>query len=403
MSEHHLPAPVRTRYLTRGTWVGVGILGIGLSMMLIRFLFGLETVTNLDNQHPWGLWIAVDIATGVALAAGGFTSAALVYIFRREHYHAITRPALLTALLGYTFVVIGLLADLGRPYNVWHPMMPNMWSPNSVLFEVGICVMIYLSVLYVEFLPIVCTRLQKVNRFPRLARISCALNSVLGKTMFLFVIAGVVLSCAHQSSLGALLVIAPSKVHPLWWTPILPLLFLLSAIAVGFPMVIFESLLASRSLGLKPEMNVLTPLSKFIPALLGIYLAVKVTDMLIRESYVYLGEMSTQSIAFILEVLLGVVTPIVILLTERGRTSVRWLMTASALVVVGVAANRINVFLTAFQPKSAQTSYFPAFGEFAVTIGLVAGLVLCYRAIVTNLPVIAHADEEEAGHVRHVA
>ncbi|MCK7523449.1 MAG: polysulfide reductase NrfD [Ignavibacteriales bacterium] len=228
-----------------------------------RFFFGLGAVTNLNNQYPWGLWIGVDVAAGVALAAGGFTTAALGHIMHKDEYHAIIRPALLTAMLGYTFVAIGVFVDIGRWYFIWHPLI--MWNGNSALFEVGICVMIYVTVLYIEFLPVVTERfIGKVNlpgflsglnkivdKFLRL------LDKGLSKTMFIFIIAGVVLSSLHQSSLGTLMVIAGPKMHPLWQTPILPLLFLLSAISVGFPMVIFESLIASRSLGLKPEMHIL--------------------------------------------------------------------------------------------------------------------------------------------------
>jgi len=132
-----LPQPIKMPFLTRGTKFLLAIAGIGVSVYIYRLIAGLGSVTNLDNQYPWGLWIAVDVATGVALAAGGFTTAALVHIFHKEKYHAVVRPALLTAMLGYTFVVIGLLADLGRYYNVWHPILPSMWQGNSVLFEVG--------------------------------------------------------------------------------------------------------------------------------------------------------------------------------------------------------------------------------------------------------------------------
>jgi len=254
---------------------------------------------------------------------------------------------------------------------------------------VGICVMCYLTVLYIEFLPIVCERVMRLPRWPRLAIFCKKLNTVVGKTMFLFIIAGVVLSCLHQSSLGNLMVIAPSKMHDLWDTPILSFLFLLSAIAVGFPMVIFESLTASWSLKLKPEMDVLTPLARYVPALLGVYLAFKVGDLLIRDSAVLLAENSVQSLAFIGEMVLGVLVPFGLLLSARVRRSPRGLFSASLLVVLGVAFNRINVFLVAYQPVYPQRSYFPSVGEILVTVGLISTLVLCYRVIVTYLPVIS--------------
>ncbi len=391
MSEHHEPLPVERKLFTPGVYVLLLLTFIGACFAAWRFIFGLSAITNLDHQHPWGLWIAFDVATGVALAAGGFTAGALAHIFHREHYHAIVRPALLTAMLGYTFVGIGLMADLGRYYNIWHPAMPWMWSPNSALFEVGMCVMLYLTVLYLEFAPIVCERFLKFDkRFAILTNLSDRIYPILNKIMPLLIIAGVVLSCAHQSSLGNLMVLVPTKTHPLWWTPIMTILFLLSAIAVGFPMVIFEGLYAAWSLKLKPEMHVLSKLAKYIPVLLGAYLGFKIGDMVVRGSYVYLAEGSVQSTMFVIEVLFGAIVPFVMLLSSRVRNSPRWLFLASLLVVLGVALNRINVFLVGFMPLYPVKSYFPAIGEFAVTIGLVSLLMFLYRVIVTYFPVITH-------------
>ena len=295
-------------------------------------------------------------------------------------------------MLGYTFVGIGLMADLGRYYNIWHPSLPMMWSPNSALFEVGMCVMCYLTVLYLEFAPIVCEAVMDSRRFPALARLAAFVHRSLDKIMFLLIIAGVVLSCLHQSSLGNLMVIAPTKVHPLWWTPVLTIMFLMSAVSVGFPMVIFESLYASWALGLKPEMHILSALAKYIPFLLGGYLAVKVADMIIRESFVYLypSNWSVQSTMFTIEMVFGVMVPLAMLLSPRVRRTPRWLFIAALLIVLGVALNRVNVFLVAYKPLYPVKSYFPSIGEFAVTIGLISLLMFCYRVIVTYFPVITH-------------
>ncbi len=388
--------PVRAKFFTTGTRILTFIMGVGIFAYVYRLLFGLGSATNLNDQYPWGIWIAIDVASGVALAAGGFTTAALAEIFRKEKYHVITRPALLTAMLGYTFVVIGLLADLGRYYNVWHPMLPSMWQGNSVLFEVGICVMIYLNVLYVEFAPIFVERFMGRVHLPGpLATFNKLGESILGtadktlkKVLFLFIIAGVVLSCLHQSSLGNLMVIAPYKMHPLWYTPMSPLLFLLSAMAVGFPMVIFESTLASRSFKLKPELRVLSSLAGYIPVLLGVYLAVKVVDLTLRDAWPYLFEGSFRSFMYIIEMTLGVILPMVLLLNRKVRQSVAGLFVSSALVVFGVIFNRINVFLIAYKAPFATSTYFPSFFEIAVTLGLAAALILVYRFIVLNFPVI---------------
>lgn len=376
--------------------IGLSVIALnGIIFLMIRFFWGLGAVTNLDNQHPWGIWIGIDVAAGVALAAGGFTTAALGHIMHKDQYHAIIRPALLTAMLGYTFVAVSVMIDVGRYYYIWHPII--MWNGSSALFEVGMCVMIYLTVLYIEFLPIVTERfIGRVNLPGFLKRINKpvdkflrALDRGLEKTMFVFIIAGVVLSCLHQSSLGTLMVIAGPKMHPLWQTPVLPLLFLLSAISVGFPMVIMESYLTSKSFGLKPETKILSDLSNIVAPLLGVYLAFKIGDMAIRKTFVYLTEINTASVMFTLEVLIGAIIPLRMFLSNEVKKSPAAMAIASFLVVLGVLMNRINNFLVAYNPPYAQHSYFPSIGEISVTLGFVAIEVLLFRFFVINFPIVS--------------
>jgi Ni/Fe-hydrogenase subunit HybB-like protein len=394
------PMPVNKKFITPGVIILILLAINALVFLAIRFLFGIGAMTNLDNQHPWGIWIAIDVATGVALAAGGFTSAALGHIIHKERYHVILRPALLTAMLGYTFVAIGVFVDLGRYYYIWHPLI--MWNGTSPLFEVGICVMIYATVLYIEFLPIVTEKfIGRVRLKGAFSKLNKPIDSILrlldrglGKTMFIFIIAGIVLSTLHQSSLGTLMVIAGPKMHPLWQTPILPLLFLISAVAVGFPMIIFESLIASRSLGLKAEMSVLSRLGKMVAPILGIYLSVKLIDMVIRGTYIYLTEFNTQSVMFVIEIVVGTIIPLRMLFSEKDLNSKLLLFIAASLVVVGVFLNRINCFLVAYSPPYALQSYFPSIGEISVTVGFIAILVLLYRACVMFFPIISLPDKK---------
>ncbi len=396
MSHPAQPISVSRGLLTPGTAILCAVSLAGLAAALYRFVFGLGPATNLDNQYPWGIWIAIDVASGVALAAGGFTSAAVAHIFHRRRYEALIRPALLTAMLGYTFAVLGLLADVGRYYNIWHPAWPTMWQGNSVLFEVAMCVMIYLNVLYIEFIPVVCERFIGKVRLPGIFHafnrpIEAFLRvaqGIMGKVMFLFIVAGVVLSCMHQSSLGSLLLIAPYKVNPLWYTPILPLLFLLSAVTVGFAMVVFESLLASWSFRRTPEMHILGPYSRFILIALGAYMIAKGMDFLIRDAYTAFTLNRTASILFLVETGGGILLPFLLLLNKGVRKSPVWLFTAAALIVLGVVLNRINVFLTAFQPPYAQSAYFPSVIEIMVTAGLISTLMLTYRVCVTLFPIL---------------
>lgn len=392
---NEVPQPVKHKFFTPGVIIICLIALNGIVFIIGRFLFGLGAVTNLDQQYPWGIWIGIDVATGVALAAGGFISAAIGHIMHKDEYHSIVRPALLTAMLGYTFVAFGVFIDIGRWYYIWHPLI--MWNPNSALFEVGICVMIYLTVLYIEFLPIVTERfIGKMNlkgllKFLNkpLDKLLRALDRGLSKTMFVFIIAGVVLSSLHQSSLGTLMVIAGDKMHPLWQTPVLPLLFLISAVAVGLPMVIFESLIASRSLKLKPETNILTRLGHYVGPILGIYLSFKLGDMVIRESFVYLAPMDLPAILFIIEMVIGIIVPMILFLSPLTSKSLSWLFWASTMVIFGVILNRINNFIIAYSPPYAIEAYIPSYGEISVTLGAAALLILLYRFFVMNFPIIS--------------
>jgi Ni/Fe-hydrogenase subunit HybB-like protein len=263
------------------------------------------------------------------------------------------------------------------------------------------CVMVYLTVLYIEFLPIVTERfrgkvalpgpMQSLNGlFEGFLRFA---DNTFNRVMFIFIIMGVVLSCLHQSSLGGLMVIAKYKMHPLWWTPILPLLFLLSALSVGYPMVVFESIIASKVFNRKPEMHILAPLGKIIPVFLFVYIAFKLGDLSLRGQLGAIFAGTAQSNMFLAEFALGVLLPFFMLLTSRVRHSAPLLFTAATLVILGVVMNRINVFLTAYTPVYKQEQYFPSIGEIMVTVGLVSALMFVYRVMVTIFPILP-AEEE---------
>jgi Ni/Fe-hydrogenase subunit HybB-like protein len=396
------PSPVKKPFFTPTIIVLIILVLNGLVWAFMRFVFGLGSVTNLTNQYPWGIWIGIDVAAGVALAAGGFTTSALAHIFHKEHFHDIVRPALLTAMLGYTFVGMGVFFDLGRYYNIWHVFF--FWNGNSVLFEVGICVIAYLTVLYIEFLPIVTERfIGRINLKGIWAKLNSMTDTLLrlidrslSKIMFFFIILGVVLSCLHQSSLGTLMILAGSKIHPLWQSPISPLLFLLSAISVGFPMVIMESILSSRSFGLKSEMDVLSSLGRYVGPILGIYLAFKIGDMVIRQTFTHLTEINAASIMWVIEVLIGVIIPMRMFFWDKVLNSRPLIFTASIMVIFGVLLNRINTFIVSYTPLYATEVYWPSIGEISITLGFIAMEVLLYRTFVMIFPVISQPPK----HVR---
>jgi len=395
-------APITLPFWTPGVFFLSALMLAGLAAALYRIVTGLQVSTNLSNHFPWGIWIAYDVEGRVALSAGGFTMAALAHIFHRHKFEPIVRSAVLTAMLGYTFAVCGLLLDLGRYYNAWHPAMPWMWQGNSVLFEVGMCVMAYLTVLYTEFSPVFFERfVGRVNLPGPLRGLNALIDSLLrlgqrtvGKVMALFIIAGVVLSCMHQSALGSLILVAPYKTNALWYTPVLPLLFLMSAIAVGFPMVVFEQYYAAWAFKRKVPMHLLAPLSRFAVVFLGLYLLAKISDLIIRDAYVGLLTPSTASVMWIVEVTVGVLIPLGMLVSERVRRRPALLFSACCLIIAGIVMNRINVFLIAYRPPYMTEPYIPSVAEVLVSVGLTAGLIFMYRAIVSFFPVYAAEDSE---------
>jgi len=345
----------------------------GLFMALARYIGGLGATTNLSDSYPWGLWISFDILCGVALGAGAFTIAATVYILNLEKYHPLARPAVLTGFIGYLLVIMGLLADLGQPWRIFYLLF--YWNPHSPLFEVGWCVMLYTAVLALEVSPLLFERL----RMERPVRVIRALTIPL-------VIAGVVLSTGHQSSLGTLFLIMPDKLNRLWYTPLLPLLFFVSSVAAGLGMVILEAFLSSRALGRKFELDLISDLSKAIPFVLGLYLVLKIGDLLASGELGLMFEGTLYSNLFLTELALGVILPIVLFSFERTRRNRAGLLLGAILVVGGVILNRFDVSLIQLK-RFAGPSYFPAWTEFAITIALVSAGVAAYGLVARFLPV----------------
>jgi Ni/Fe-hydrogenase subunit HybB-like protein len=348
------------------------LLGFGIATAFMRFTRGLGSVTNLSDTFPWGLWIGFDILCGVGLAAGGFTITAVVYLFHLERFRPIVRPAILTAFLGYLLVVVGLLFDLGRPWNIWHPLI--MWNPHSVMFEIAWCVTLYTTVLALEFSGMVFERLG----WKRALAIQHAVVIPL-------VIAGVILSTLHQSSLGALYLIVPNKLHPLWYTERLPVIFWLSAVCAGLAMVIVESRLSARALGRHLEMPIIRTLGRVLLGVLGVLAVFRLRDLGARGVLGLAFTPSYEAALFQVEFLLGIVLPFVLLLIPRVRMSANGLYAASLLTVLGFIANRLNVSITGLE--ASQGNYIPAAGEVLVTLMLVALGFGAFKLAAKYLPV----------------
>ncbi|HXE91057.1 MAG TPA: Ni/Fe-hydrogenase cytochrome b subunit [Terriglobales bacterium] len=341
-------------------WRGVFLFVMlaGMYAAWVRFTQGLGASTNLSDRFPWGIWIGFDVLCGVMLAAGGFTLMAAVHILNVERFQPIVRPTLLTAFLGYVLVVVALLFDLGRPYRIWHPLV--MWNPRSVMFEVAWCVMLYTTVLSLEFAPVVFERL----RLERPMRILRAISIPL-------VIAGVILSTLHQSSLGSLYLIVPEKLHPFWYTPLLPVFFFISAIAVGLAMTIFESSLSSKHFRRQLELPLLQELGRILTVVLGVYLVLRLQDLYHRGALRKVLEPGYETWLFLLEMALALVVPLILLLSRRLRESRGGLYLAAVLVVLGFITNRLNVSITGME-AAAGVRYLPKWTEVAVTGAIIA-------------------------------
>ena len=368
-----------------GTVILAVLAVIGLAVMAVRFIQGLGATTNLSDFYPWGLWIGFDVICGVALGAGAFVMAGVVYIFGLEKYRPVVRPAVLTGFIGYVMVILGLLADLGRPERIWHLII--YWNPHSVLFEVGWCVMTYTTVMFLELLPLVFERFNQ----PKLLRIMHALTIPL-------VILGIMLSTGHQNSLGALFLIMSDKLNSLWYSPILPVFFFVSAVTLGLAMVIFESTLSAKAFRHGLKLDILSGLGRAIPYLLGLYLVLKLGDLIIAGEFGLMFAGNLQSNLFLVELVFGVILPLVLFSLPKVRRSPVGLFWSAVLVIAGTILNRIDVSLLGprILPGLAhleQPTYFPRWSEFAITVGLVSLALLLYSLAVRFLPVFSETEE----------
>jgi Ni/Fe-hydrogenase subunit HybB-like protein len=337
----------------------------------------LGAVTNLSDQFPWGIWIGFDILCGVGLAAGGFTLVAVVHIFNIERYKPILRPAILTAFLGYLLVILALMFDLGRPDRIWHALV--FWNPHSVMFEVAWCVMLYTTVLALEFVPAVFERLGWKAPLNILRIVSVPV-----------VIVGVLLSTLHQSSLGSLYLIVPTKLHPLWYTPLMPVFFYISAICVGLAMTIFESWHSSREFGRRLELPLLGGMARLLAVVLSMYVVLRLVDLNQRGGLRLVLEPRVETYLWLLEMAL-LIAPALLLYWGRVRRSGGALYACALSVVFGFIANRLNVSVTGME-AGLGTHYVPKWSEITVTLAIIALGFAIFRFAARHLPVFSERE-----------
>lgn len=380
--QHAAPAPVGGSLVNIVTLSCGVLIALMAAILMVRFLFGLGAVTNLNDGYPWGIWIAVDVVIGSAFACGGFSVAMLVYIFNKGEYHPLVRPALLASLFGYTLAGAGVMFDLGRWWNVWNMFWPGSINPNSVMFEVAVCISLYIVVMWIEFSPTVLEKLGKDD-----------MRKKVSKAMFFIIALGTVLPMMHQSSLGTLLVVMGGQVHPLWQTPALPLLYLLSAIFMGYALVLFESCLTSTAYRRKIETQMLTPMAKIMLGILAVFIVVRLGDVIVRGALPKAFAPSVEALMFWLE-MACFIAPLILIGAEANRRNPAKLFLAGVLLMLGGALMRLSGFLIGYE-TGGDFNYFPTLAEVLVTAGMFAAEVLGYIIITRRFPVLPR---EEAIH-----
>ena len=353
---------------------------IGLVIVTVRFFDGLGAVTNLNDGYPWGVWIAYDVVVGTALACGGYSMALLVYAFNKGEYHPLVRPALMASMFGYTLAGVSVIFDLGRWWQAYNIFL--LWNANfhSVLLEVALCIGTYVLVLWIEFAPAILEKF-KARR----------LQKKLSRVIFVFIALGILLPTMHQSSLGTMMLAAGYKLSPLWQTGFLPLLFLVSAIIMGYGVVIFESILSSLAFKRPLETKMLARLSGFIPWLLVVFLIIRIEDVNLRGYLPLAFDGEFKSNMFLLENLLFVVA-FLILVYRANRTNPRLLFISAITLILGGGLYRMNAYLIGFDPGSGWR-YFPSVPELTVTFAIIGAEILAYIWFVKRLPVLPQPEK----------
>ena len=383
--QHAAPTPVGGSLLNAATLVCGVLIAIMAAILLVRFIFGLGAVTNINDGYSWGIWVVVDVMIGSALACGGFSVALLVYIFNKGEYHPLVRPALLASLFGYTLAGAGIFVDLGRWWNFWHIFWPGYANPSSVMFEVAVCVTAYVLVMWIEFSPVFLEKLGKRD-----------VKKKLNKCLFFFIALGVLLPMMHQSSLGTMLVVMGGQVNPLWQTPAVPLIYLLTAIVIGYGVVLFESCVAAAGYRRTIEVRLLSPLSKIMLGVLAVYLVVRFGDLLIRGALGEAFHPGWVAISFWIENI-AFVAPFFLIGSAQARRNPANLFLAGIAIMIGGILLRLNGFLIGYGHFTGSGwTYFPSLAEVMVTVGIFAIEVLGYIIITRRFPVLPRESAQVA-------
>lgn len=378
------PHPVGGRILTAPVAILTVLTLVGFYYIAERYYFGIGAVANVNPGYPWGIWVAFDVIVGPAVGTGGFAMALLVYVFNRGEYHPLMRPALLSAALGYTLDGVAVLIDLGRYYNVLNLLLPWRANPTSVMLVTALCVMAYVSVLWIEFSPVF---LEKVG-LPRI-------RTVIEGYMFVFIALGMVLAIMHQTALGMILVVSQTKLSPLWWTQWLPLLYLVSAIAMGYSIIAFEATLVSRGFGRRAKLPLLASISHVTFWLIVAFLAVRIGVIVINGDLGLAFQPTREAMLFWVETgLFG--AALALLATERLRRAERYIFLGACALLVAGTFYRLDSYLIAYRGTRGW-QYFPSVPELMITIGLVSLHILVFILFCKLLPVVSNPPSQGPG------
>jgi len=379
--------PIGGPLLTPLTRVLAGLFGLSALTIAWRLVAGLGATTALNDGYPLGLWIAFDVVTGTALACGGYVVAILVYVLNKGRYHSLVRPALLTSVLGYSLAGFGVFLDIGRWWAIWKvPVYFWRWNFNSALLEVALCIMSYVVVLWIELSPALLER-YKESRIAALRRIALTWPPLVERASVALIALSILLPTMHQSSLGTLMLLAGSRLHPLWRSPILPLLFLISCVSMGFAVVVFEAAFSSVAFRRRVEIGMLASLAAVIAPLQAVFVAVRLGDLWWRGDLRLLFAGDGRSVIAALEYVLFL-APVVMLAAARNRHDLGTLVRAAMAMMAAGALYRFDTYLVAFMP-GGQWSYFPSVPELVITVGLVSFELLAYIVIVKTFPILA--------------
>lgn len=357
---------------------------LSVFFMIKRFMLGLGAVSNMNDGYPFGIWIAIDVVVGTAFACGGYTMALLVYVANRGKYHPLVRPALMASVFGYTLAGVSVVIDIGRYWQIYNMFLPQFANPNSVMLEVGLCIAAYTMVLWIEFSPVF---LEKFG--------AARAKNFLNKVLFFFIALGVLLPTMHQSSLGTMMVIAGYKLSPLWQTELLPLLFLLSAISMGYGVVIFEGTIAATEFNTPKETRILSQVAYVMDISLAIFLIFRFGDLLNRGVLPLAFNGDLVSNMFLLENGLLLIAAI-LLFSRRLRTTAYGQYIGAVLLLAGASLFRYNTYIIGFDPGTGHR-YFPAVGEITITLGIISLELMAYLVFIKTLPVLPIRSKSTTG------